>query len=150
MIYYFCINIGSLASIATTELELHVGFSAAFLLPILLFLVGFAVLVGGRKKYVVRAPKQSVIVHAFQAMWIGLRSWGNMDAARPSHSREDGRRRRTPWDDVFIDDIQRALVACSVFLFYPIYCLVYGQMVNNFVSQGTWAFEEALTRHRSR
>lgn len=42
-----------------------------------------------------------------------------------------------PWDDQFVDEVKRALVACRVFLLYPIYWVVYGQFSNNFVSQGT-------------
>lgn len=34
-----------------------------------------------------------------------------------------------------MDEVNRAVHACKVFVFYPIYWLVYGQMINNFVSQ---------------
>ena len=47
MIFYLCINIGGLSPIATTELEKNVGFWSAYLLPMLVFFVGFAVVVGG-------------------------------------------------------------------------------------------------------
>lgn len=39
------------------------------------------------------------------------------------------------WNDLFIDELKRGLVACRVFVFYPIYWVVYTQMLNNFVSQ---------------
>lgn len=45
-----------------------------------------------------------------------------MDAARPVYG------------DQFIEEMKRALVACRVFCFYPIYWLLYGQMSSNFVS----------------
>ena len=136
MIFYLCVNIGSLSSIATTEMELHIGFWSAYLLPLLMFLVGFGVLVAGRKNYVDRPPQGSVIIHAFRAMWIGVRSKGNMEAAKSSYQEEYGRKFRTPWEDRFVDEIKRALVACKVFVFYPIYWVVYSQMLNNFISQG--------------
>jgi POT family proton-dependent oligopeptide transporter len=138
MIFYLCINLGSLSSIATTNLELHVGFWSAYLLPFLVFLIGFAVIVLGRSQYVMRPPRGSVIVHAFRALWIGLVNKGKMDAAKPSYQDEHGRRYQTPWNDHFIEEIKRALVASKVFLFYPIYWLVYGQMLNNFISQGEY------------
>lgn len=39
--FYLCINIGGLSPIATTVLEKDVGFWSAYLLPMLMFLVGF-------------------------------------------------------------------------------------------------------------
>ncbi|MCJ1255653.1 peptide transporter ptr2 [Lignoscripta atroalba] len=135
MIFYMCINIGSLSSIATTELEKNTGFWTAYLLCLCMFAVGIVVLVAGKKYYIVRPPKGSVIVNAFRAMWIGLRNNGNMDVAKPSYQEEYGRKYKTPWDDLYIDEIKRALVACRVFLFYPIYWVVYSQMLNNFISQ---------------
>ena len=57
------------------------------------------------------------------------------DAARPSYQEEYGRKHKTPWNDLFIDELKRGLVACRVFVFYPIYWVVYSQMLNNFVSQ---------------
>lgn len=68
-------------------------------------------------------------------MWIGLTHRFNMDAAKPSYRAEFGGSYTTPWDDQFILEIKRALIACKVFVFYPIYWVVYGQMLNNFISQ---------------
>ncbi|KAI9793648.1 MAG: peptide transporter ptr2 [Peltula sp. TS41687] len=135
MIFYICINLGALSPIATTELELNVGFWSAFLLPMLVFFVGFTVLVLGRKRYVVRPPSGSVIPRAFKVMWIGIMSRGKLDAAKPSYQEEYGRRYQTPWPDLFVDEIRRALIACKVFIFFPVYWVVYNQMLNNFISQ---------------
>lgn len=130
MIFYLCINVGSLSSIATTELEKNVGFWSAYLLPFLMFIVGFGVLVAGKKKYVLRPPKGSIIPHAFRVIWIGIKNKGNLDAAKPEYQEElVGRQYDTPWDGLFVEEVRRALIACKVFLFYPIYWVVYGQMV---------------------
>ncbi|KAI9805364.1 MAG: peptide transporter ptr2 [Piccolia ochrophora] len=134
MIFYLCINVGSLSAIATTELELHVGFWSAYLLPMLMFFIGFFVLIAGRKKYVVRPPKGSVIIHAFKVLWIAATSF-NLEAAKPAYQNSHGRKQATPWDDLFVDEIRRALVACRIFVFFPIYWVTYSQMYNNFVSQ---------------
>lgn len=69
-------------------------------------------------------------------MWIGLMSKGKMDAAKPSYQEEYGRKFKTPWDDLFIDEIKRALVATRAFVAFPIYWVVYNQMTTNLVSQG--------------
>ncbi|KAF2876579.1 peptide transporter-like protein PTR2 [Massariosphaeria phaeospora] len=136
MVFYMCINLGSISAIATTTLELHVGFWSAYLLPLLMFCVGFFVLVSGKDRYVIRPPKGGVIRNCFQALWIAMRNSFDLDKAKPSfqdHAR--GRYNHIPWDDKFIDELKTALVACKVFLFFPIYWLTYSQMLNNFISQ---------------
>ncbi|KAI5841498.1 MFS peptide transporter, partial [Morchella snyderi] len=136
MIFYMCINVGSLSSIATTELEQHVDFWAAYLLPFLVFFVGVGALLLGRRYYVVRPPQGSVITDAFKAMWTGLRHGrGNMDAAKSAYREEYGVTQALPWTDLFVEELKRALVACRVFIFFPVYWIVYGQMTDNFISQ---------------
>ncbi|PGH06689.1 hypothetical protein AJ79_06473 [Helicocarpus griseus UAMH5409] len=135
MIFYLCINIGSLSAIATTELELHADFWAAYLLPLCMFVVGFIILIVAKRQYVVRPPKGSVIVHAFKASWIALKNKGNLDAAKASRQAEFGGSNRLLWDDHFVDELKRALVACKVFIYFPIYWVCYFQMLTNFISQ---------------
>ncbi|ROW03619.1 hypothetical protein VPNG_07179 [Cytospora leucostoma] len=136
MIFYMMINVGSLSSIATTELEAHVGFWSAYLLPFLMFIVGFAVLVAGKSKYKMRPPQGSIIPKAFKVIWIAMANKGNFDAAKPEYQEEfTGRKRNISWDGIFVEEVKRALVACKVFVFFPIYWVVYSQMLNNFISQ---------------
>ncbi|KAL1953755.1 hypothetical protein VTO42DRAFT_2286 [Malbranchea cinnamomea] len=135
MMFYWCINVGGLSAIATTELELHIGFWSAYLLPLCMFVVGFIVLIAGRKLYVVRPPKGSIVVNAFRVIWIGLKHRGNMEAAKPSYQQEHHGNHSRPWDDRFVEELRRALVACRIFVYYPIYWVCYQQMLNNFISQ---------------
>lgn len=135
MIYYMCINVGSVSAIATTLLELHVGFWSAYLLPLLMFCVGYAVLVWGKDRYIIKPPQGGVIGSCFRALWIAARNGFNIDEARPSAQRN--RANGVAWNDDFIDELKTALMACKVFLFFPIYWVAYSQMMNNFVSQGT-------------
>ena len=107
MIFYFCVNIGSLSSIATTIMEKHIGFWSAYLLPLCMFLVGFVVIILGRKQYVSRPPTGSVIPRAFKAMWIAVCYKGNMDAAKPSYQEQNGRKFKTPWEDTTVDELKR-------------------------------------------
>lgn len=126
MIFYAAINIGSISSIATTELEERVGFWAAYLLPFLFFLIGFAVLVLGKNQYTVEPPSGSSIPQAFKVIWIGLMNKGNLDAAKPEHQSElSSPRYNIQWSSSFVDEVKRALDACKVFLFFPIYWVVY-------------------------
>lgn len=76
----------------------------------------------GKKYYVIRPPKGSVILDAMKAMTMAAKSGFNMDAARPVYG------------DQFVNELKRALVACRVFCFYPFFWLLYGQMASNFVS----------------
>ena len=59
-----------------------------------------------------------------------------VEAAKPLYQDERGGKYKTPWDDIYIDELKRGLAACRVFLFYPIYWVAYSQMLNNFISQG--------------
>ncbi|KAJ4303591.1 ATP-dependent DNA helicase chl1 [Kalmusia sp. IMI 367209] len=135
MIFYMCINIGSISAVATTTLELHVGFWSAYLLPLLMFGVGFFILVSGRKRYVIKPPQGGVIGNCFRALWIASRNRFDLDSAKPSLQEPGRKRHRIKWDDKFIDELKTALLACKVFLFFPVYWLAFSQMMNNFISQ---------------
>ena len=131
MFFYLMINIGSLSIIATTELEARVGFWAAFLLPFCFFFIAVAALILGRNSYTIVPVSNMVIAKSFQCTWIALRSRFTFEAAKPSKNPE----KEFPWTDHFVEEVKRAVYACKVFLYYPIYWVVYGQMLNNFVSQ---------------
>ncbi|KAI9376468.1 POT family-domain-containing protein [Aspergillus egyptiacus] len=135
MIFYGAINVGSLSLLATPYMERDIGFWSAYLLCLCMFAVGTLVVILGRKFYVVRPPQGSVITDAFKALWIMVVN-RNMDAPKPTwQASTGGTRTDLPWDDHFIDELKRALVACRVFCFYPIYWVVYGQFSSNFVTQ---------------
>ncbi|KAG7193121.1 peptide transporter ptr2 [Scheffersomyces spartinae] len=131
MFFYLMINIGSLSVIATTELEKHVGFWASFLLPFCFFFIAIGALVLGRNQYVKVPVSDKIISNCFKCTFVAIKNKFNLDAAKPSLNPNQ----QFPWDDRFVDEVKRALYACKVFLFYPIYWVVYGQMLNNFVSQ---------------
>ncbi|KAF3916750.1 hypothetical protein ABW20_dc0107340 [Dactylellina cionopaga] len=137
MVFYLSVNIGSLSVLATPYMEYKLAwsFSSAYLLCLCMFLVGLIVLVLGRKKYVVRPPKGSIITNAFKAAWIMIKN-RNTDAPKPSWQAErSGGLANLPWDDYFIEELKRSLVACKVFTIFPIFWVVYNQFSTNFVSQ---------------
>lgn len=59
-------------------MEKNTGFWTAYLLCLAMFVVGIIVLIAGKKFYVVRPPKGSIIINAFRALWVGLVNRGNM------------------------------------------------------------------------
>lgn len=131
MIFYFMINIGSLSVVATTQLELHVGFWAAFLLPFCFFFIAVAALLLGRNQYVKVPVGDQIIAKCFRILFIAVKNKFSFEAAKPSVTPEA----EYPWTDHFVEEVRRAFLACKLFCFYPVYWVVYGQMVNNFVSQ---------------
>ncbi|SGZ49906.1 CIC11C00000002694 [Sungouiella intermedia] len=131
MFFYLMINIGSLSVLATTNLEHHVGFWAAYLLPLCFFLIAPIVLFFGKDMYVKVPVSDRVIAKSFRITFIAIKNKFNFNATKPLMNPEA----KYPWTDQFVDEVNRAVHACKVFVFYPIYWLVYGQMINNFVSQ---------------
>ncbi|KAJ4372444.1 peptide transporter ptr2 [Neocucurbitaria cava] len=134
MIFYWCINVGALSGLATPYMERDTDFWSAYLLCLCIFLVGTLLLVLGRKVYVVRPPQGSVVTDAFRVIWMMIKN-RKMDAAKPSYQAGLGKNSTLRWDDHFVDEVKRALIACQVFCFYPIYWVVYGNFSNNFVTQ---------------
>lgn len=71
-IFYWCINVGSLSAIATTESERHVGFWLAYLLPTVVFLGTPIVLIASRKAYYKVPPKGSIVVEVWRCWRIAM------------------------------------------------------------------------------
>lgn len=59
----------------------------------------------------------------------------NMNAPKPSYQAGLGKEADPRWDDHFVEEVKRALIACQVFAFYPIYWVIYGNFSTNFVTQ---------------
>ncbi|CAO3692610.1 hypothetical protein G6F70_005638 [Rhizopus microsporus] len=135
--FYWGINVGSLSAIATTEIEKNVGFWAAYLLPTLMFVIGIIAVVLGRKRYIQTPPRGSIFVEAGKLFYYSLKVKGGLEACKPSNLSIDhpDLAATATWDDVFVDELRRALRACVVFCWYPIYWLCYNQMTSNLVSQ---------------
>ncbi|KAG7664768.1 uncharacterized protein J8A68_001723 [[Candida] subhashii] len=131
MFFYLMINVGSLSVIATTQLEHNIDFWAAYLLPFCFFLIAIVCLILGRNYYIKTPVGDKIVNKTFRCAYIGMKNHFNLDAAKPSINPE----MNYPWTDHFVEEVRRAIYGCKVFVFYPVYWLVYGQMVNNFISQ---------------
>ncbi|KAK3075689.1 peptide transporter ptr2 [Teratosphaeriaceae sp. CCFEE 6253] len=134
MVFYLCINVGCLSLLATPFMEKYKGFWSAYLLCFCVFLIGVVVLVLCRGKYIVRPPQGSIITDSFKAMGMMIKA-RNVNAAKPSWRAANGKDKTVPWNDHFVDELKRALMACKVFCFYPIFWVCYNQFSGNFVSQ---------------
>ncbi|KAM5442617.1 hypothetical protein MferCBS31731_002496 [Microsporum ferrugineum] len=133
--FFLYINVGSLASLASTTIEQKYGFSVAFALPTIVFLIGLIILLTGKDQYVSHAPDNSLITKACRVIWIAVKNKCSLEHARLTHQAEEGSTEMPPWDDLFIDDLGCALSACKVFLLYPFYWAAYSQLLTNFISQ---------------
>lgn len=134
MMFYAAINVGCLSLLATPFMEKYKGFWTAFLMCWLMFCVGVGVLIFCRGRYIVRPPQGSIITDSFKAIGLMIVS-RNTDAPKPSWRAANGKVKPVAWNDHFIDELKRALRACKVFAFYPVFWVCYGQFSNNFVSQ---------------
>ncbi|KAI8992110.1 POT family-domain-containing protein [Mycotypha africana] len=134
--FYWGINIGALSAIATTELEKNVGFWPAYLLPTIMFMFGIATIFIGRKRYIQAPPRGSIFVEVGKLFMMKIKVKDGLEACKPSNLAIDhpDLLHEATWDDVFVDELKRALRACIIFCWYPIFWLCYSQMTNNLIS----------------
>ncbi|KAI9305055.1 POT family-domain-containing protein [Cunninghamella echinulata] len=133
--FYFGINCGSLAAIATTLIEKHVGFWPAYLLPTAVFVPGILIVLLGKNYYIQTPPRGSIFLEVARVIRLSFKS-GGLDGAKPSKLQhtDPALAATVTWDDIFVDEVRRTLKACVIFCWFPIYWLCYSQMTNNLVS----------------
>lgn len=143
--FYMMINIGSLTGqIGMVYAEKYVGFWLSFTLPTILYCCCPVVLYLCRNKYSRTPPTGSVLAKALK-LWTfawksspsrsiaGLKDGQFWERVKPSNLQS-----KPIWmtfDDAWVDQVQRGLKACTVFLWYPLYWLAYNQMTGNLTSQ---------------
>jgi len=79
---------------------------------------------------VARPPGGNVLPKTFRVFTCAIKNRFSMDAARMHNQPAP-----VDWDDTFVTDLQRGLVACRIFAAYPILWLCHIQILNNLVSQ---------------
>ncbi|WFD18206.1 hypothetical protein MCAP1_000405 [Malassezia caprae] len=151
MWYYEMINLGSLAGqLGMIYAEQNVGYWLAYLLPTLVFFLPFPVLWFGRHYYKSEPPNGSVLTQACGALWLCIKNtlswnpWTFMrkygtdefwSYARPSTFRGAVRPKWMTYDDRWVDQLDRGVKACNIFLLFPLYWLCYNQITNNLIVQ---------------
>ncbi|KAJ2786446.1 hypothetical protein H4R21_007187, partial [Coemansia helicoidea] len=132
--FYWSINIGSfIGMLVCPQVAKHASYPMAFMIPAIAFFVGIVAFTLGAKKYVQKKPQGTVLVKVWRCMRYarknrrsGQTHW--LDGALGADGQE--------WNDEFVIGLQRSLRACKVFLFYPLYWALYGNMSDNFINQG--------------
>jgi POT family proton-dependent oligopeptide transporter len=148
--FYFMVNVGSLVgSIAMVYAEKYVGFWLSFLLPTLVLCLCPMVIYACRNKYNRTPPTGSTISKAmkligmiFSQRWSwnplqcrrNFKQAGVWDSVKPS-ALGTSKPGWMTFDDAWVDEVRRGILACKVFLWFPLYWLAYNQMTNNLTSQ---------------
>lgn len=139
--FYLAINIGSVVGqICMVFVEKYHSFWLAWLLPTILFLLCPLVLALNKKKYHLTPPTGSVLGKFFKLFWYTKKRSGGLlrmdwDVAKPSNVEVSQRPDWMTYDNAWVDEVKRGLIACKVFLFLPIFFLAYNQMTSNLTSQ---------------
>ncbi|KAJ7891313.1 PTR2-domain-containing protein [Mycena olivaceomarginata] len=135
MIYYWAVNVGAFFSVATSYSEKRIGFWLAYLLPGILYMIMPIALVIVYPRLVRLPPQGSVVLESFKvfrtlfsrAGFTGMLKGGeNWNVAKPSNIEAAGGLKNkstgwVTWDDDFVDELKRTIVACKLFLFLPIF-----------------------------
>lgn len=138
MWFYLMINIGALVGqIGMVYAEKYVGFWLSFTLPTVVLCVCPAVMFWGRNRYVRSPPAGSVLskslhlwTYAMKGRWSinPVTTYRNMhdgtfwDKVKPSMIAAADRPSWMTFDDQWVDEVKRGFKACTVFLWYPLYC----------------------------
>ncbi|KAK5054704.1 hypothetical protein LTR84_001596 [Exophiala bonariae] len=151
MRYYFFINVGALGGqISMVYAEKYVGFWLSFLLPTIMFMFTPLVMLWARNKYIRKPPTGDVLYKAVRLIGFAMKGhwtlniknlvarigsdelWEN---AKPS--KVANKPKFMTFDDAWVDEIRRGLKACGVFVFLPIYWLVYNQQTGALIIQAS-------------
>ncbi|KAH7406611.1 MFS peptide transporter-like protein Ptr2 [Phaeosphaeria sp. MPI-PUGE-AT-0046c] len=145
--FYFLINCGSLTgSLAMVYSEHFVGFWLSYTLPTICYLLCPLLLIFFKKHYKLSPPTGSVMGRAAKLIRFAFKKSDKKNCfkdenfwerIKPSNLRASGDvvPAWMTFDDAWVDEVKRGVVACKVFLWYPLYWLAYNQMTNNLVSQ---------------
>ncbi|KAK9763732.1 hypothetical protein K7432_009343 [Basidiobolus ranarum] len=147
--FYWAINVGSLiGGIVTPQLELHVDFWLAYLVPTCMFAVAIVIFVAGNKLYNKVPPSgESALIKGYRcykyahrrAAKATVKPANMLDAAKsdcegiPPETEDEKATRR--WDDRFVDDLKQTIMACKIFIPMTVYWIAYNQITSNLISQ---------------
>ncbi|KKY27564.1 putative oligopeptide transporter [Phaeomoniella chlamydospora] len=149
MYFYFMINVGAIiGQVTMVYTERYIGFWLAFTLPTIMFAICPLVLWLCKNKYYHAPPTGSVLgkfCHLYAFALKGkvsinpVTTYKNITARSFWEDVKPSRVQNKPswmtFDDAWVDEVQRAVRACTVFLLFPLYWLAYNQIDNNLTSQ---------------
>ncbi|KAI0417869.1 POT family-domain-containing protein [Xylaria grammica] len=133
-VLYWFTNIASLSLIASTYLEKEVGFWAAYLLPLISIWCAVPLMLLWNKSFIKIPPQGNVLTQASKLIMCSVRERFHLDAAIPAFQFERYGR-NVEWDDRFVFEMRRGLMACKVMACFILFNLCLNQISNNLVSQ---------------
>ncbi|KAJ7491064.1 POT family-domain-containing protein [Mycena latifolia] len=150
MVYYWAVNVGAFMSVATSYSEKRIGFWLAYLIPGILYMLMPITLVFAYPRLVRLPPQGSVVLDAFnvfrtlftRAGFMGMVKGGeNWNVAKPTNIEAAGGLKNkstgwVSWDDDFVEELKRTIVACKLFLFLPIFSIADDGISNIQTNQG--------------
>ncbi|KAH7401170.1 POT family-domain-containing protein [Phaeosphaeria sp. MPI-PUGE-AT-0046c] len=140
MWFYWVVNVGALSPLITVNVEAKHSFWLAYLIPLIAIVISLVVFLSGHKKYIKVPPQSSAIVDAIKTTTIACRERG-FQKAKPSVLSEAGKNdkytisRQSRYTDAYVEDVQRGVKSCKIFLFFPFYFVCWIQIWNNLISQ---------------
>ncbi|KAH0200044.1 hypothetical protein KCU99_g6471, partial [Aureobasidium melanogenum] len=144
--FYWAVNVSALSPLITVNIEAHVSFWAAYLIPLVVIVICAVVFILiSNKLYVKTPPHGSAFIDAVRIITIAVKE-GGFDKAKPSSLQAQAtldkhRFAQSPnYTDKSVKDVQSSITACKLFLFLPLYFVCWIQIWNNLMSQaGTMA-----------
>lgn len=136
--FYWAVNVGALSPLITVNIEAHVSFWAAYLIPLVyvrtvsslesgdhqlthssVIVIAATVFILGSKRFVKTPPHGSAVIDAVKIVTIAVKE-GGFDNARPSALQARGALERhhfaqSPnFTDKSVKDVQSGITACKV------------------------------------
>ncbi|KAG0041546.1 hypothetical protein BGZ83_001662 [Gryganskiella cystojenkinii] len=152
--FYMAINVGGLLGqgITPTLAEKEKGWERAFMIPVIMFVVGTIIFALGKNKYYDRPPNGTILGKTWRCVVYAFRHRAQrpvgthwIQGAAPAEGQT------LEWDLKFVADLEVTYHACKVFMVYPLYWALYNNMNDNFVSMGinmnrpNWIKPESLS-----
>ncbi|KAL6171718.1 hypothetical protein ACJQWK_02725 [Exserohilum turcicum] len=138
--FYWAVNVGALSPLITVNVEAHVGFWVAYLIPLVVIVMAATVFILSGRLFIQTPPHGSAVVDAARIVAIAVKE-GGFDKAKPSALEAQGTLSRyhfaeSPnYTDRSVKEVQSGITACKFFLFLPLYFVCWIQIWNNLISQ---------------
>jgi dipeptide/tripeptide permease len=148
LLFYGLVNVGSFFAVATTYAEKRVGYWLAFLVPGITYFFIPLLLIIMRNHLIKMPPDPTEFQKVFKIILVATRRnkarfWrtGFWESAKPSFLARQGidtfNGQRINWDDKLVQDVQRTVSVCQVFVFFVLYNLNDGGVGSVSASQGS-------------
>ncbi|KAJ5062757.1 POT family-domain-containing protein [Bipolaris maydis] len=138
--FYWAVNVGALSPLITVNVEAHVGFWVAYLIPLVVIIIAAMVFILSSRLFVRTPPHGSAVIDAARIVSIAIKE-GGFEKAKPSALEAQGtlsrhRFAQSPdYTDMSVKEVQMGITACKFFLFLPFYFVCWIQIWNNLISQ---------------